>query len=124
MATDVSDLSPESIETNIDEATANKNIVHIRIQQRKKTKAVTIVQGLPPKLKLEQVMKYFKKTFFVHSGINVPLLSLSIIVFLLIGNKILWNIRLLYILSNFFGNMCILNSELIFELFFHQCDNI
>ena len=69
MATDVSDLSPESIETNIDEATANKNIVHIRIQQRKKTKAVTIVQGLPPKLKLEQVMKYFKKTFCTNGSI-------------------------------------------------------
>lgn len=36
--------------------------VHIRIQQRTTKKALTLVQGLPPKLNMKKVASYFKKT--------------------------------------------------------------
>ena len=46
-----------------EEPKAAETEIHIRIQQRNSRKSITIVQGLPPKLDLKKVLKYFKKKF-------------------------------------------------------------
>lgn len=38
--------------------------VHIRIQQRKKRRTLTIIQGLSKDLNLPKILKNFKKVFF------------------------------------------------------------
>jgi translation initiation factor 1 len=43
--------------------------VHIRIQQRNGKKCLTLVQGLPPKLSLKKVIKFFKKQFCCNGNI-------------------------------------------------------
>lgn len=44
-------------------ASAPKDIVHIRVQQRNGRKCLTTVQGINPKIDLKKVIKAFKKEF-------------------------------------------------------------
>ena len=44
-------------------ASAPKDVVHIRVQQRNGRKCLTTVQGVNPKIDLKKVIKAFKKEF-------------------------------------------------------------
>ena len=56
------ELEAEQAKKEVTEANGESEI-HIRIQQRNSRKCLTIVQGLPEKLDLKKVLKYFKKKF-------------------------------------------------------------
>ena len=43
--------------------TSEKNIVHIRIQQRNGRKCITLVQGIADDLDLHKILKYLKKSY-------------------------------------------------------------
>jgi translation initiation factor 1 len=56
------ELDTDKAKKEITGSQANTEI-HIRIQQRTSRKCLTIIQGLPPKLDLKKVLKYFKRKF-------------------------------------------------------------
>ena len=59
---DFDDTAQESI-------VEGKQEVHIRIQQRNGRKCLTLVQGLPPKLDQQKVLRYFKHKFCCNGKI-------------------------------------------------------
>jgi translation initiation factor 1 len=50
--------------------TSEKNIVHIRIQQRNGRKCITLVQGIADDLDLRKILKYLKKVYSTNGSIT------------------------------------------------------
>ena len=49
--------------------TSEKNIVHIRIQQRNGRKCITLVQGIADDLDLHKILKYLKKIYSTNGNV-------------------------------------------------------
>jgi translation initiation factor 1 len=50
--------------------TSEKNIVHIRIQQRNGRKCITLVQGIADDLDLHKILKYLKKLYSTNGNVR------------------------------------------------------
>ena len=50
--------------------TSEKNIVHIRIQQRNGRKCITLVQGIADDLDLHKILKYLKKIYSTNGNVR------------------------------------------------------
>ena len=60
----------EKGEQSMDLFTSEKNIVHIRIQQRNGRKCITLVQGIADDLDLHKILKYLKKVYSTNGNIR------------------------------------------------------
>ena len=49
--------------------TDERNIVHIRVQQRNGRKCVTSIHGIAPDLDLKKILKYLKKAYSTNGNI-------------------------------------------------------
>jgi translation initiation factor 1 len=61
---------PSSFQQDVDLFTSEKNIVHIRIQQRNGRKCITLVQGIADDLDLHKILKYLKKVYSTNGNIR------------------------------------------------------
>ena len=54
----------------MDPFTSEKNIVHIRVQQRNGKKCITSIHGIADDLDLHKILKYLKKMFSTNGNIH------------------------------------------------------
>jgi len=61
---------PSGFQQDVDLFTSEKNIVHIRIQQRNGRKCITLVQGIADDLDLHKILKYLKKIYSTNGNVR------------------------------------------------------